>query len=122
MNISGMQGKHLIVQLLNEQDKTVKEVYTNNGTAEFYYVDPKTYYMRLYVDANNNGRWDTGDYAKLLQPEDTYYYSEPIECKAKWDITLSWDPTSAPFNRQKPGKITKQKPDKEKKIKNLMML
>ena len=118
MNISGMQGKHLIVQLLNEQDKTVKEVYTNNGTAEFYYVDPKTYYMRLYVDANNNGRWDTGDYAKLLQPEDTYYYSEPIECKAKWDITLSWNPTSAPFNRQKPGKITKQKPDKEKKIKN----
>lgn len=118
MNISGMQGKHLVVQLLNEQDKTVKEVHTDNGIAEFYYVDPKTYYMRLYVDSNNNGRWDTGDYAKMLQPEDTYYYTEPIECRAKQDITLSWNPTSTPLNRQKPGKITKQKPDKDKKIKS----
>ncbi len=118
MNIAGMQDKHLVVQLLNEQDKTVKEVHTNNGTAEFYYVDPKTYYMRLYVDSNNNGHWDTGDYAKMLQPEETYYYSEPIECRAKWDVTLSWNPTSIPLDRQKPGKITKQKPDKEKKIKS----
>ena len=45
-----------------------------------------------------------------------YYYPESIECKKKWDITLSWNPTRLPLYRQKPDKITKQRPDQEKKI------
>ena len=121
VNIADMQGKNIVVQLLDEQDKPVKEVRTNSGTAEFYYLNPKTYYMRLFVDANNNGRWDTGDYDKGLQPEETYYYPEAIETRANWDITLSWTPASLPLNRQKPQKITKQKPDKEKTIKSRNM-
>ena len=47
-----------------------------------------------------------------------YYYPEKIECRAKWDVTESWNPTARTLNLQKPGAITKQKPDKEKKIKS----
>ncbi len=50
----------LIVQLLNAQDQVVKEVKAVNGVAEFYYLKPEKYYMRLIVDRNNNGKWDTG--------------------------------------------------------------
>ena len=38
--------------------------------------------------------------------------------KAKWDLTESWSPKSYELSRQKPSAITKQKPDKEKKVKN----
>ncbi len=118
VNITSLNDKPLLVQLLNGQDQVVKEVKANNGVAEFFYLKPEKYYMRLIVDSNDNGKWDTGDYDKDQQAEEVYYYPGMIECKAKWDVTESWDPKSTLLSRQKPGAITKQKPDKEKKVKN----
>ena len=118
VNITSLHDQPLLVQLLDSQDKMVKQVKAVNGVAEFYYLKPQKYYMRLIVDRNDNGVWDTGDYDKDQQAEEVYYYPEEIECKAKWDLTESWDPTARELSRQKPGAITKQKPDKEKKVKN----
>ena len=118
VNITSLEDKPLLVQLLDAQDAVVKEVKAVNGVAEFYYLKPQKYYMRLIVDNNNNGKWDTGDYDKDLQPEEVYYYPGYIECKQKWDLTESWNPTANLLSSQKPGAITKQKPDKEKKVKN----
>ena len=108
----------LLVQLLSAQDQVIKEVKAVNGVAEFYYLKPDKYYLRMIVDRNGNGKWDTGDYDKDQQAEEVYYYPGYIECKAKWDMTESWNPTAKDLSRQKPGAITKQKPDKEKKVKN----
>lgn len=116
VNIDGMTDSAVVVQLLDGQDKVVKQVSTNNGTAEFFYLMPGKYYMRLFVDSNGNGLWDTGDYQRDLQPETVYYYPGQIECKAKWDVTESWNPTARPLDEQKPGAITKQKADKDRKI------
>lgn len=118
VNITSLHDLPLIVQLLDAQDKVVKETKTVNGVAEFYYLKPQKYYMRLIVDRNNNGKWDTGNYDSDQQAEEVYYYPEAIECKAKWDLTESWDPLARELSLQKPGAITKQKPDKEKKVKN----
>ena len=118
VNITSLHDLPLIVQLLDAQDKVVKEAKTVNGVAEFYYLKPQKYYMRLIVDRNNNGKWDTGNYDNDQQAEEVYYYPEAIECKAKWDLTESWDPLVRELSLQKPGAITKQKPDKEKKVKN----
>lgn len=118
VNITSLHDLPLIVQLLDAQDKVVKETKTVNGVAEFYYLKPQKYYMRLIVDRNNNGKWDTGNYDNDQQAEEVYYYPEAIECKAKWDLTESWDPLARELSLQKPGAITKQKPDKEKKVKN----
>ncbi len=108
----------LLVQLLNSQDNVVKQVKAVNGVAEFFYLKPDKYYMRLIVDRNDNGVWDTGCYEKDEQAEEVYYYPQLIECKAKWDVTESWDPLARELSHQKPSAITKQKPDKEKKVKN----
>lgn len=116
-DITGMADTTVVVQLLNSQDVMVKEVSTSNGRAEFFYIKPDTYYARMFIDSNNNGVWDTGDYAADRQAETTYYYPDKIECKAKWDLTLTWNPTSRSLNLQKPMTITKQKPEKEKTIK-----
>ena len=116
-DITGMADTTVVVQLLNTSDAMVKETSTTNGRAEFYYIKPGTYYARMYVDSNKNGKWDTGDYAADKQAETTYYYPEKIECKEKWDLTLTWNPMSRSLDRQKPLEITKQKPEKEKTIK-----
>lgn len=116
VNLSGMDTTHVVVQLLGNSDNVLKEVATSDGSAAFYYLKPQTYYLRMFVDGNDNGVWDTGEYDDGLQPETTYYYPEAIECKAKWDITQAWNPVATDFAHQKPEAITKQKGDDEKKI------
>lgn len=118
LNIQGMNDTSVVVQLLDQSDKPVKSVATDNGIAEFYYIKPDTYYLRMFVDDNHNGRWDTGNYEENRQAEAVYYYPREIECRAKWDITESWDPKAKPLNEQKPGKITKQKAEKAKTIRH----
>ena len=116
MTISGMQGRHIIAQLLDGQSKIVKQSFTDNGQAEFYYLKPGKYFMRMILDANNNKKWDTGNYDTSLQPEEVYYNPDEIECKAKWDLTLTWNPLARPIYQQKPEALKKQKADKEKSI------
>lgn len=115
--MSGMEGKTVVVQLLTSADKAEKTVTTTTGTAEFYYIKPGDYYLRAYVDENGNGRWDTGEFDTATQPEPVYYYPGKITCRAKWDVTQNWNPTARNRAEQKPLEITKQKPEKEKKIK-----
>ena len=118
MTLQGMEGKHIVAQLLDASDQVTKQVTTDNGQAEFFYLKAGKYYMRIIVDENGNGKWDTGDYDAEHQPEMVYYYPEEIECRAKWDLTLTWNPTAKPLYQQKPDKITKQKGEKAKKIKH----
>lgn len=118
ITINGMSGKHLLVNLLDKSGNVVKTDTMDNGQAEFYYLKEGDYYVSLIIDANHNGKWDTGDYDLKLQPEQVYFYPEKITCKAKWDMTVSWNPTEKPLYQQKPADITKQKADKEKKIQN----
>lgn len=118
VDVEGMKGQKIVAQLLNNSDKVVKEVETDNGSAEFYYVKPDKYYLRMFIDSNGNGKWDTGDYEAGIQAEQTYYYPDIIECKEKWDVTQNWNPTARRLNEQKPAAITKQKADQQKKVKN----
>ena len=118
MKISGRSDSAIVVQLLNSSDAVVKEVKVADGTADFFYVNPGDYYVRAFIDSNGNGKWDTGDFYQDIQPEEVFYYNKKVECKAKWDLSLSWDLTALNAARQKPGAITKQKPDKEQKLRN----
>ena len=119
VNIVNMPDSgNVVVQMLDGGDKVVREEIAQDGTVEFFYVTPKKYYLRAYVDWNKNGKWDTGDYDADLQPEPVYYYHEEVECKAKWDVSRSWNFTARPRFRQKPAAITKQKPDQEKQLRN----
>lgn len=105
-----------IVELLNNGDKVVKQVKAQNNKADFYFINPGTYYLRVFYDLNGNGVWDTGDYDTKLQPEPVYYYPREIPLKAQWDINQDdWYPDVVELFRQKPSAITKQKADKAKR-------
>ena len=107
-----------VVQLLDKSDKVQRSVRAVNNHAEFFYVKPSTYYLRMFIDRNGNGRWDTGDYSKQLQPEEVFYFPKPLELRAKWEVEQDWDVRGIPITTQKPKTITKQKPDTEKKIRD----
>ena len=119
-NISGTDAADstIIVQMLGSNDAMIKEVRVQDGKAKIEYISPGKYYFRAIIDTNGNGVWDTGDYDADCQPEAVYYYPKEIECKAKWDVTESWNLTAKPRFEQKPQAITKQKPEKAKQLKN----
>ena len=76
INISGFDGKPVVVQLLDSNDKVVKQLATRNGNVLFEYVPENTYYLRMIDDENDNGRWDTGCYTDNRQPERVFYFPE----------------------------------------------
>ena len=107
-----------IVSLLNSSGKVVKQQKSKQGQADFYFINPGTYYLSMFIDSNADGEWTTGDYDAGLQPEAVYFYPGAFNLKADWEISQSWNPLATPVTKQKPGRITKQKPEKEKTIKN----
>lgn len=119
LNIKGIEG-NAVVQLLNSSDAVVREQKVKkNNTCDFYFLQPNTkYYIRMYIDSNNNGKWDTGLYGKKVQPEEVYYYPKVWEMKANFEFEEDWDVKAAPLDRQKLDEIKKQKPEEAKKIKD----
>lgn len=106
------------VQLLNG-DKMERQMRVEKGQADFYFLKPGTYYIRLFNDRNANGVWDTGLYESKEQPEEVYYFPGSIKTRENWDYTQEWNPTALPVDQQKPNEIKKQKSDtKERKSKN----
>lgn len=119
VNVSGQRDSStVIVQLLGSSDNVQKEAKVVDGAAEFFYLKAGKYYLKAFVDNNDNGLWDTGDYYADLQPEEVFYYPKEVECKEKWDITIGWDLNATPVAQQKPQAITKQKSEQEKKLRN----
>ncbi len=107
VNMPALAGRHIIAQLLDQGGKVVKEYLTADGIARFWYLAEKDYYFRVILDSNNNGKWDPGNFDSLLPPEEIYYYSKEISCRAKWDIVEAWNPFIKPLNEQKPTKLKK---------------
>ena len=117
-HVARLEEAPYVGQLLDKGEKVVRQTTSKSGDLTFNYVKPGEYYLRVFADANGNGVWDTGDYADDRQAESVYYYHENIECKAHWPLERNWNPADNGPTRLKPSAITKQKADKEKKIKS----
>lgn len=81
-----------LLQLVSTKDEVVRQNYVpKNGKVAFRYIKPATYMIRLLIDDNRNGKWDTGNYEKHLQPEQLIYYMEQVQVRANWDIKVEFD-------------------------------
>lgn len=115
-NISGLDGRPAIVEVLNSSDKVAGTAPVVNNLATVGYLSPGTYYARLYIDANGDGEWTTGSLTDSIhvQPEEVYYYPKRVTLKKNWTIEQSWDINELPVDQQKPQEIKKNKPKRKK--------
>ncbi len=111
LNITGLAGRPAVAELLSG-DNVKATVPVVGDVATFDYVAPGPYYVRLYIDTNGNGVYDTGNIAQKLQPEEVYYYPKKITLKKNWDVQQTWDIYEIPVDMQKPIDIKKNKPKK----------
>ncbi|TVZ15860.1 Ig-like domain-containing protein [Maribacter sp. MAR_2009_72] len=76
----------IIVQLTNEKGEVQREIYAKESQSfEFINLNPGKYMARVIYDLNGNGKWDTGNYLKKIQPERVSYYPTTIELRANWE-------------------------------------
>ncbi|MCR5193534.1 MAG: Ig-like domain-containing protein [Bacteroidales bacterium] len=77
----------LIVQLTNEKGDIVRQrQLESGGDAVFLNLTPAKYRVRVVVDSNGNGRWDTGDIKLQRLPERVVYIPQTINVRANWDF------------------------------------
>lgn len=119
LNIVGAPEGSL-VELLDNGGKVLRQQPVSaENTADFYFLNPNTkYYIRLLVDRNGNGKWDTGNYEQGIQPEEVYYFPKVWEMKANFEFEETWNIHEVPLDRQKLDEIKKQKPEEQKKVKD----
>ncbi|MDE5683511.1 MAG: Ig-like domain-containing protein [Muribaculaceae bacterium] len=110
--LPGLDSIQAVVQLLSSSDAPVYQAVKAPGatTVELPYLNPGTYYARLIIDANRNGKWDTGSVRDSIQPEEVYYFAKKFELKKNWDVEQTWNIYELPVDAQKPYAIKKNKP------------
>jgi hypothetical protein len=107
------------VELLSAGDAVVRKAKVEDGDALFMNLNPNKYYARLILDVNENGIWDTGNYAEKRQPEAVFYSTQVYQIYANFEIEETWYVSNEPLIKQKPLEITKNKPkDAVKKKRN----
>ena len=90
LNFTNPDNKNLIVQLLTERNVFVAEKKLNSSeTITFKYLRSQKLKVRVIHDANNNGKWDTGDFLKRIKPENVLYFDKEIEIRPNLSINES---------------------------------
>ncbi len=78
------------VQLLFNNKMIREDEATHNSKISYRYLAPGKYGLRLILDRNGDGEWNTGNYRKKIQPEGIRYFDETIEIRSKWSKTIKW--------------------------------
>ena len=96
-----------VLQVLNTKDEVLATQPASEKGTVFEYLRPGEYYVRMFIDENGNGGWDTGNLSKRQQPEDVYYYPKKLTLMANWEFEETWDYKQIPLLQQKPLELIK---------------
>lgn len=90
LNITNFDGNR-IIQLLDRSEKLLRQVMIKKpGKVEFSLLDVGTYRIRAINDINGDGKWTTGDFSGLRQPEPVTYYPTEIELRTNQYVDQDW--------------------------------
>jgi len=93
LTVANLNGPAIIQLLSNDKDEKVLQKIQILGSAkvEFPYLKPEKYKIRLIMDANKNGKWDTGFLAGNIQPEEVVYYPKIIKVRGNFEFKENWE-------------------------------
>ena len=97
----------IVFQVLDTKDVVLASKKAQKKGTKFEFLKPGDYYIRAFIDSNKNGKWDTGNLVKRIQPENVYYYPKKLNVKANWEFEETWDLFSTPLLKQKPEELKK---------------
>jgi hypothetical protein len=82
----------IIIQLLTEKGNVIdQKIAINEKRVDFGLLDPGKYGLKAILDANSNGRWDTGRFIMKIQPEKVLIHPKIFEVRTNWELEETWD-------------------------------
>jgi hypothetical protein len=79
-------SKGYVVELINSDKNVVRRDAILKGTTLVYKNYPVgKYTVRVIYDDNKNGKWDSGNVKKRIQPENVWIYSKTITLRSNWE-------------------------------------
>jgi len=84
--INNPKNKAFIIELLDEQYKVIQKL-ENKIKYEFTYVKAGIYQIRLIIDNNRNGKWDSGDLETNMIPEPIKFATDKIKLRQNFELT-----------------------------------
>ncbi|MCQ2336419.1 MAG: Ig-like domain-containing protein [Paludibacteraceae bacterium] len=97
--------EHAILELLDLKNVVKYRSVLEGGEVTFQDIKPDKYVLRMIIDTNSNGKWDTGDISQGIQPEIVYYCPKLMNLPANWDVEELWDYKSINVLEQRPEEI-----------------
>lgn len=96
-----------VIEVLDSKDMVVASRPAAQKGSLFEHLKPGDYYLRLFIDENGNGIWDSGDFRLRRQPETRYYYSKKLSLMANWTFEETWKLETKDLLKQKPAELRK---------------
>jgi hypothetical protein len=85
MNFTNLDlSSHPVLQWV-EANAVVNTTVLTSNKVSIKLFKPGEYVLRILYDANQNGKWDTGDYWKKMQPEVVLAIEQKFSIKAGWE-------------------------------------
>ncbi len=80
-----------LIWLMDDKEKVLRQdVIKGEADLDYGLLLPGKYILKAFRDSNGNSKWDTGNFRKRLQPERVWYFANPVEIKANWDLKEEW--------------------------------
>jgi len=91
LTISNLQQPALVQLLSNSKEEKILQKISilEDGKIEFPFLKPDKYRIRIILDTNQNGKWDTGYLADNLQPEKIIYFPKIIKVRSNFEYKES---------------------------------
>lgn len=96
------------IQLLSEKEVVLREELAKEDGVVFDYLAPTTFFLRLYIDEDGDGKWTTGDWLTKRQAEPIYYYPKKLKLRANWDFEEMFDYLAQPRWKSRPKALQKK--------------
>lgn len=79
-------SKGYVIELLDEQKNVVhRDAILKSGNVVYKNYPIGKYYVRVIYDDNKNGKWDSGNVKKRIQPENIWVYQKQITLRSNWE-------------------------------------
>ncbi|MBD8017197.1 Ig-like domain-containing domain [Kaistella pullorum] len=100
LTLENMPENTFWLQLLTDNNKIAYSSTGKTAVFTFNALKPGSYKVRILVDNNENGIWDSADLLTDEFAEDVYILNKTIEIRPLWEIRETWDLKAA---EDKPG-------------------
>lgn len=95
------------IQVIDPKEQVIQSKRAEQQGTVFQYLRPGEYFLRLFIDVNQNDKWDTGDLERRTQPEEVIYFSKKLSLRANWELEETWNHTDSSFYNKKPEELIK---------------